>query len=232
MQGRQELTNRRIGRATASRLTGLAPQSTSAAAPVLQTHRSEDQGTCTTGRHRPRTACTSGRGTNIGTDGRHEVLREPGRRQVGGRRDGPEWWRRKYRDWERDECELSERPDVLSIAVPRHAGRNGGPDARWSAAANPCRTVETDRPASHGHASERVSGEVVRLQPVAVATSSFREWAKVIGGLQSPQAGQLFPGWFDHRPQTVPSPRGLRGRRSDPLGLSSRAVRPPEREAI
>ena len=63
MQGRQELTNRRVGSVHRVRLTRLAPQSTSAAAPVLQTHRGEGQGTCTTGRHRPRTACTSGRGT-------------------------------------------------------------------------------------------------------------------------------------------------------------------------
>ena len=123
---------------------------------------------------------------HIGTDGRHEALQDPGRRQVGGGRDGTEWRRRRCRDRERDEFELPGRPDVLPIAVPRHAGRSGGPNARWSAAANPCRTVETNQPGLHGYASGRVFGEVVRLQPAGVATGSVLRVGEGHSGLAEP----------------------------------------------
>ena len=185
MQDRQELTNRRIGS-----VHRVSADEVGAPINIYCGARPTDAS-----RRRPRDlydrpAPPTGSmyewpRDHVGTDGRHEALQEPGRRQVGGRRDGTEWRRRRYRDRERDACQLPVPRDVLSIAVP-HAGRSGGPNARWSAAANLCRTVETCQPSSHGHAFERVFGEIVRLQPVTVATGSVSRVGERHSGLAEP----------------------------------------------
>ena len=223
------MTNRRVGSVHRVRLTRLAPQSTSAAAPVLQTHRGEGQGTCTTGRHRPRTACTSGRGTTSAPMDAMRRCRSP----VGDRSaaDGMVLNGGAAGTGAGNVMNASSRYLVTCCPSPCRDTRaavvlmSDGPLPRIS--------VGPSRPTGPAPTATHLTG-VWRGRATATCRSGhgsvLASGRRSFGALQSPRAGQLFPGWPDHRPQTVPSPRGLRGRRPDPLGLSSGAVRPPESE--